>query len=490
MYKIRGRPEDPWNRAALIQEKDLAATIRVNQIRKSGASSRAEKDTPNAAYRQSELARRRKNYEEFKEMYQDRISKSGTRNVICKSLEGRTEIRNINDDVTNFMNRTTSKISGYNDEAQERHKPAMLRAPLRTVKTIKPELPLRHKEEAIICAPKAGGGESLSYHNRLKDVEKFQAKYKNNNSTDESQSNIFDELREKTNYEVDVSTAQLEEIKKLLDASKFKSQTTSNNRSNLYNISTASQKKVNHNKEIDTRKKTKFLLTLNNVEERIQKMQEKFFKNDRPYYKTVANFNKFRKNPTKILYKNTRCVNKKSEQEVFFDNLPQENPKYQKNVRLSPVPRLYDNSTTSPRLFDVEHEKLDEYLQFSGYNSKPNSPKFQDDSYSKREEYLYKINKGIETKQNLNAIVDDKCLKSEYLAREFDTNAKQDAYDVSELFSAISYGNDSNQNDNQKKFKNQQFYRPEIDYRIKKNVGFAIPMDYTLKNTLYSTDDL
>ncbi|KAF2886769.1 hypothetical protein ILUMI_19404 [Ignelater luminosus] len=538
MYKTRGKPEDPWNKEAAKQEKDLAEAIQVNQIQRNGADQHLQRFLWNPTTRQKEIARRQNNYEQFRMIYQDKLRKSSTSLLKEKKVV----------DVTcNKQNRIKRNVNRAQTAAPSNccTKPAILKAPLSSTKTVKVQVPPPHQEAAIFCPPRLGTAQTLPFLHKLKEIEKLEETLVGNKTVSIEGGDQTDFLKEllEAHIEVDVGNAQLEEINRILKAAKLhngkiwnvvrtlgpvkeEEEPLQENQTNKKETS-----KKTKEKEETLGKKNRLLLTLNDVNQRIQKMQAKFFSDNRPRYRSVKTRNFIRSNYLKddveLLYKNKNYDglgnNKKLDdedlklqsnsqekcndnfiKEAIFENLTIEEigtspfntiHKFEPEVNFR-VPRLnldsnddfvkeFTDQTTSPINYDIQPSPI-----ILTYNDK-------DEMYEHENSFKISANtnqnsdKGISAKSEFKSKLRESILKSNFLMKEFDINPKDMHFDVLHKVPSILENKTSNRmsllpENIIQRMKNE---RIAANHAKGRNAKLCTPTaHYVLKDTLYCTE--
>lgn len=545
MYKSRGKPEDPWNKEAAKQEKDLAEAIQVNQIQRNGVDQHLERFLWSPTARQKEIARRQNNYEQFRMIYQDKLRKSNTSSCLLKekkvadncNRQNRLK-RNVNRAQTTGASNCCTKFTN-------------LKAPLNSTKTVKMQVPAPYQEAAIFRPPRLGTAQTLPFLHKLKEIEKLEEKlFQNKKVSTEGgdQADFLKELQE-AHIEVDVGNAQLEEINRILKAAKLHNGKIWNVVRTLGPVKEGKEeeeeeeplqesrsqtnpkektKKVKEKEQILS-KKNRLLLTLNDVNQRIQKMQAKFFSDNRPRYRSVKTKNFIRSNystaEVEVLYENRnydslgdkrKLDNLKlptNSQEPCNDNfarkLTTENitsaetgtSPYNSIYKALPevdfrVPLLnLDNSD------DIVREFTDQNTSPINYDTQPSPTIFIDNGKNEMCEQENSLNippntnqrrdKDISAQSAFESNLQESILKSDFLMKEFDINPKDIHIDILRKMYSMLENKTSNRKSSLpeniiQRMKNE---RIEGDYAKVRNPKLCTPSaHYVLKDTLYCTE--
>ncbi|KAK4877976.1 hypothetical protein RN001_010482 [Aquatica leii] len=209
MYKTRGKPDDVLNRAAAQQEKDLAAAIHINPIRKPEVVPKLD------------------------------LHGRGSSDVKCLKNQSRRVIP---------PKKVSNKIPGRLQKVSL----GLSQKPSVATKSVNSNKPIWESSKLSVPV----------YDNRYS----------------------LQKQLEEVSMELNIGNAQLQQVKKLLD------KTTRGERSKkfLYGVNKDVDEKPRKNEyNSDVLGKKRFLLTLNNVQQRMQKMQSKFFNSNGSRYKSV-----------------------------------------------------------------------------------------------------------------------------------------------------------------------------------------------------------
>lgn len=426
MYRTRGKPEDPINAKAEKQSQELARLINVSPL-----NFKNSQVLP-ASAAVDKRPERIQNYDEFKKNYYHRLESSKNRIKKSKSL---TEARSEYSIKKQYVQQNIVKVNV--------HKPAILRAPVRvtkTLKTVKVEVPNPNNERAVYVASKP----------------KTQTKELRKNSVDEgTQVNLIKELQN-INEQVELSNNQLAEINTILKMKRILQGTgdelnRTETREQLYAVHRNSKTVHRNNssrshKKYHSSKQHKLMSTLLTVNQRLQKIQEKYLSNTHPRYKSYreSDTKQRKSDPVQVLYENEQ-----------FEQLPSSvNEPHglanthgvTKNVRLVPDSKcnaaytdITDSSLTSREFKDTNHnfpEGRRQELSMVTYNhylpfkkSEPENEKVVNYSYQRNnecddleeewEEPKVEGTSDVDDDYLLQLLTDGQIPKSDYLMKEF-----------------------------------------------------------------------
>lgn len=322
MYKVRGKPESSHNRAIAEQHKQLAKAINVQQIPAKHLLRKLQEHTKSPASSIIERSRRRNHFEEFRETYQQRFQKSQERGTQLKNemlenvgkwLKSNEEAQNQQE--INLVNRIDLQNKKYTDKYYGPYgdkKPVMLRAPLRNIKSVKVVVPTAKTKRAVVLPPRSRKDELL-----LEKLKKMEKTYEDTTKYAEEgvQVDLLKEL-EQTRDQIDIASSQLKQIQMLLNQKK-KNYLESSESFNIENDRIKTKWLV---PSPDLKRKTgksRLIAALNNVNVRLQKMQEKYFNAPHCRYKSINEVGKLPvRKDVQVIYENGKFLTLKSETSV------------------------------------------------------------------------------------------------------------------------------------------------------------------------------
>lgn len=541
MYKTRGKPEDPWNKAASKQEKSLAEAIHVNQLHKNGVVESLNPTPSSIIARQREFSRRRNNYEQFKEIYRMKKFNNNAKekskdvsNVTTSSMKS-----NLSSIVKRYVKGGLNKNNNINEKDTYKYG-TLLRAPLGAVKTINVAVPSRYTEDAIFSPSKTDEVEPLNLVQKLRNLENFSDNP--NEFINEGfkwQCDLVTEL-ENAKAEVDIGNVQLQQINNILKATKSlgfsatgEKKQKALDKKNLYNVQQkASQKEIPKNNRL--------LLTLNNVNQRIQKMQNKFFNEERPKYKCIKSplYNLKLKKNVDILYENQNCMsslntvtkiksenasiqlesapskefeNKSSriyktisccgspraqqvnskQTAVMFNNNYNEIPQYEETAKFNITKNIHNtNDILQPKTIRFNIPEPDIFIN----NVEDNKAEFENidfvQDYLEDESENESVNESVTS--SLKPQLQESIFKSDYLMKEFDLDIKGINYDMNKLSLSSKKKQTKNKfcinNKLLERIEKRNFNHDYITDITDKDL-YTSNLDYALKNTLFCVDD-
>lgn len=333
MFKTRGKPSDPNNLKYAKDCESLSDAIHINQLCKN-ETSRQNKEISKSS---KELFSRRKNFEAFKETYQQRLRKAQKKYTFESDLE-----------TSNYQQQDLFFVPKYEDldvykqhemEVKELMKKPLLSQPFKQMKTIKVEVPVPHKTTAVWCPPKVKSREKVKPRNNQKKDSEEDA-YSILRKIEEleacraleaaSHPDLLCQLQE-ANEQVDVASLQLQHIHSLIRNRKaiLDKQQDKDKKSEMSKNTSWFVGRIPKTDKSDKAKKlTKTLQTFNS---RLSAMQERMAKT-KFIYKSIDDIlkmpiEKSRKAAVEVLYKNEKCpkkaeeVAKKDDQDQFEDIL-------------------------------------------------------------------------------------------------------------------------------------------------------------------------
>lgn len=429
MYKTRGKPEDPINAKAEKQSQELARLIYVSPLHSKN------NPLPLASAVADKRPERIQNYDEFKKNYYQRLESSKNRIKKTKSL---TEAQSEYSIKKQYVQQNIVQVNV--------HKPAMLRAPVRVtkkLKTVKVEVPNPNNERAVYVASKQKT-ESLKTHTKEHELRK--------KSVDEgTQVNLIKELQN-INEQVELSNNQLAEINTILKMKRILQGTGdelnhTDTREKLYTVNRNSKTVYRNNssrthKKYHSSKQHKLMSTLLTVNQRLQKIQEKYLSNAHPHYKSCkeSDAEQRKTDPVQVLFENEQF-----QQMTSSVNEPHglaNSHGVTKNIRRAPDSKcnaytdITDSSLTSREFKDRNHEGRRQELSMVTYNhflpfkkAAPENKKVVDYSYQQNngcddleEEWVEpkgEESSDFEEDYLLQLLTDGQIPKSDYLMKEF-----------------------------------------------------------------------
>lgn len=462
MYRTRGRPEDPWNRDALLKEKAIAETIQIRSLNKTSANDGIR----------DENARRRLNYEEFRETYQQKFQKSkeasrNKRAQMSQDLHEYMQRRNqvvIPNPITNSTQTSTSSKPNVCEK-----RPSISRG----LKTVTVDVPHPKTAGAIIVP------QSNIQHKQPLVPERKEL----------SKTVLMKQLVE-TQGQIDEANDQLEQIQQLLRDKQLKLNSdesltnVNNNASNVsdlykknpftrYALFKSSEQRLNVMKEykgeIGTpfpsglysqkpsatkvaatpeaskdKKTAKIKKTLKDVNDMIQKMQDKYFSKPRTRYKSVLEYTN-KPSPVSVLYENNKYPQEVAPQKEspLEDELSySEHKSAHKEVCSSNC----NASTYDSTNFNQSHVSIGSDMETIFQDSSsvsmilpPKNSQIIEDNTKKQVSccmgFSKKTNETSDSFYNLSNAVQEGVSGSEYLMREFRNTGQVESYPKTTLCS-------------------------------------------------------
>lgn len=319
MYKTRGRPEDPWNQEAAIKEKSIAETIQIRPLHKTSINSIDNPMTYVGASR-DERTRRRQHYEEFRETYQQKFQRLKEESLQKKLLmkqeldEYMESKRDINQNIfsqsrqTSTSNRLTipDSIKTISVEAPHPRKTGAISLPPNQSSTFSKILPVNKSvSKTILMKQLAETQEQINEANdqllQIQTILKQKQKKFDTSEETISPPNVADlyknnpfaryTLLQSSNHRLDNKFEIGTPFPSGLYTKKPENETATKN-------STSSRSKSS--------KESKIKQTLKDVNDMIQKMQEKYFAKNRTKYRSIDNYMKNSKAPVSVLFENEK----------------------------------------------------------------------------------------------------------------------------------------------------------------------------------------
>lgn len=286
MYKPRGKPFYSWNRAPVPNDQELTSSIQIKALNTKDYLRKFQFKNPLKP--SEETLRRRVHFEEFRETYQQRFQKSQEKSNALK-LQMVTNINKWMEDQApddtydmEFVNPVRIRHRrGVRTEKQ----PVMLRAPLRTIKTVKVEVPTWTTQAVVTPPPKLSTADSLI--EKLKKLE--QAKSCTAGVNEEGvQVDLMKELTD-TRAEIDVASTQLRKIQTLLDERRILASIQEDEPVNIPKQPERMKTKwsITHSVSKQKAGRNKLLDALKTVNNRLQRMQDQYFSNPHHKYKSL-----------------------------------------------------------------------------------------------------------------------------------------------------------------------------------------------------------
>lgn len=359
MYKTRGRPEDPWNQEAAIKERSIADTIQIRSLNKSSESNDDNQKSYMIGLR-DERTRRRQHYEEFRETYQQRFQR-----IKEESLQKKLSMKQELDDYMESKRNLNKNLLPRSTQTSIYSKICTPNA----IKTVSVEAPHPRKTGAISLPPARS-----STLNR----------WPVNKST--SKTMLMKQLAE-TQEQIDEANDQLLQIQTILKQkqSKFdtsETKTSVNNVADLYKnnpfarytLLQSSDYRLDNKFEIGTpfpsglytkkaekestsinsssssknAKEKKIKQTLKDVNDMIQKMQQKYFCKNRTRYRSMANYMKDSTSP--VLFENEKSAENDAANTMKITKM------------------IGTEEALSHSMFDTNSKKCDSVATYSSYN--------------------------------------------------------------------------------------------------------------------------
>lgn len=458
-----------------------------------------------------ELLKRNNHFEEFKKAFNDRKASRLLKERIESSKNDR------NDTLGEILKRY-----GVKHINQKESKPAMRRAPLKTIKTVGIEIPAHCGEEAIIAAPKKRTVET--FVDIAKPIRKEKPKVRIKDVAEEKEMSLpespskylIEEQLLQTREEIDMANCQLEQIRSLLNNRKSSlspvkeeeieemEEKTNLVRQVIDRKSSPIQPRTQWTvKSLDNgrtkSKKNKLMSTLNNLNQRLQRIQEKYFNEPKVRYKSISDFIPPRSKETiQTLYKNFEykrdpsklVVDPNEDDEVYdHDTIQYVQQLVKRTQKLTKIDKARtpptENPETSESILVLMPPKGDEPTQSDACISVEENKANNNNNN----------NRGILKKQcNSTAVIDTvleapvlqkSICRSNYLMKEFNVGSDEKSFDLSKLL-LPKYDENSSMESLKK---NVRFSKYLQRNEANKDTRLYSNIDLALKNSLFYHDE-
>lgn len=371
MFRTRRKPGNYPDPKIEEDCASLTDAIHVNQLHKKNLPAPAEDAVASTnSLPKKELIRRKHHYENFKEAYHQRLINTEKKpNAPKQGDSGYSHGPRNTETVDQLIKRLGS---GYEGDIQQLYKrPLFMKTPLKTVKTVKVEVPA-HSQNAIWCPsgesdtsiktdPKSSESikrnkratrETSSILKKLLDLEDEPKPEKK--PLKSKQSDLMQEIQE-ANIQVDVASMQLQHINNLIQGRKLTPVTEEEEERDVVTPEAQSESKSKVDRKYSNKwnskeasrgknssEKTKRLVnTLNTLNKRLEMMQEKMLQS-RSSYKSIKDYlnpKEPKPDPLQLLFKN--------------NNYPE----------TKPIIKSAENTVSDMELTDILGEMMEEVTQ-------------------------------------------------------------------------------------------------------------------------------
>lgn len=504
MFGHRNYSRYSFNAAPPGEPFTLGDSMKVNKLKGSQLSVyfHALKHNPTA---KEELLKRNNHFEEFKKALSTKRVERMLKNKIVGSDDK-------NDTIGQILKRY-----GVRHIKERESRPAIRRAPLRSIKTVGIEVPSAYKPEAIYIAPKKKDVDVFVEITKPLKKEKPRVQIQDTLEIKEfveSPSSLIEEQLQDTKQEIDLASTQLEQIKNLLNTRKsilspVREEEEIEAKINLVRelvdkkcspIQPRTQftvKSVDADK-VGKAKKNKLMSTLNNLNQRLLHIQDKYFNEPKVKYKSISDFVPPRSKATiETLYRNidygtnTESGTKQPKSDEESEPFEQDPNKYMQEL----VRRTKKVTKLTKKDKPTRTKKTDQsvLVLMSPKCEKPT--KSEQRISSEATNPTTKRSKGIlkaktASREDCDTVLEAPLLqesicKSNYLMKEFNLGSNDKNFDLSKL--SLNKYDEFSSTDYLKK--NVRFSKSAKKHVSNKDSRLQSNIDVALKNSLFYHDD-
>lgn len=474
MYGVRARSNDLRGLKVGDDGKTLSEAIHVNQLCQNNPTETVDSINSTSPFKQKELIRRKHHYENFREIYHQKLDQTQKRQNTFKQpcavdMQGRNS-----ETVDELIKRLRQGHGG--DTPQVLKKPFFMRTPLQNMKTVTVEVPIPTTKNAIWCPLRPGDSEvtingkekSSEFLKSRENTERcepnkilkklFEIEENNKKQKQPHKCKHSDLMKEihKANLQVDVASQQLQHINSLIQNRKLPPVKEEDEYKEGADSAQSLESAVNSRPSLASTKwhvktaskgpgdKTKKLVnTLNTLNKRLQSMQDKMLKS-RSSYKSINDF--FTKGQVEgsveVLFKNTyypktKLNTKNVENSVSNMELTGILDDILKNVKEADPECAALPEESAPESQPKSHKTAARKLSAKEQNGKKNRPlspkQFLDRNTSSIDYLLHPPNHNKRIVDSKFSLIDKNCLRHE-ATKANENNGEDTEITISSVF--------------------------------------------------------